>query len=317
MVNLSPSQRMVMPFPAPVARPGFANANSAPGPMPQSQVPLSGFTANTIQQSATDQALISQALNLLGNIRNLPEDEAHMRGLGIHVIFKNGQEALQLIKSKNIKVEFGDMGDSPAHAQWIADKKLIMINQRYRGDASPATLYAISEAIYHEAGHASKMTTDPATGQRQNFSVTSTNPNDIGDDQSSIQEELNCLALNTLAHRFHIAQDPGYAQSVSSSRLLSDGVALYTRLFFDPDPNKQALINRVVEKYGDLPLSSPGHEAPPKFATPWPLAHRVFAQANSSKLTMNPTQPSSPFVLPSSPAINNPLAQPTLVTPVR
>jgi hypothetical protein len=251
-----------------------------------------------VSQTPQDRATIQRALDLLGNIQNLPDDEAHMRQLGIHVIFHNGQEALNLIHSKGIRVEFGDMGDSPAHAQWIADKKLIMINQRYRGDNSPATQYAISEAIYHEAGHAAKLMQHPITKHVGNLSFISPNPDDVGDDVSSIQEELNCLALNTLAHRYHTAIDPSYAQTISSSPLLSDGVALYAKLFFDPDPRKQALINRVVTKYGDLPLCSPGHEQPSLLACQ--IAQQAALQQKSfsgnGPQTLN--QASSPFVLP-------------------
>ncbi|WP_373532922.1 hypothetical protein [Vampirovibrio sp.] len=216
----------------------------------------------------SDQAIIRHALGLLGQIKNLPQDEQYMRHLGVYPGFQNGQQALGVIQSKGIQVEFGDMGDSPAHAQWISDENKIMINQRYKGDSSPATLYAISEAIYHEAGH--------AAGN--------------GDGESSIQEELNCLGLNTLAYRYHAATDPGYAQSALNNRLLSDGVALYPKLFFDPDPSKKALIQRVVQKYGDLPLSSPGHPVP---LSPMPLASRVKYQYQQQ--TQRPgTSPAGP-----------------------
>lgn len=196
--------------------------------------------APTPTNPAVQQAFIQQALQLVGGIQHLPQDETALRQMGIDLIFRNGAEALQLIRAKNINIEFGDMGDSTAHAQWIADRNTIMINQKYQHDLSRDTLYAVSEAIYHEAGHAARH----------------------GDDHSSIQEECNCLALNTLAYRFHAAQDPAYAQSASTSRLIADGVALYPKLFFDPDPYKQALINRVIEKYGMLAPDSPDHTIP-------------------------------------------------------
>ncbi|WP_303672656.1 hypothetical protein [Vampirovibrio chlorellavorus] len=208
----------------------------AAGLAPLSAYQQAGLVAHTVQ----DQAILQQSLILLGQVRHLPGDDAYLRGMGVWPVFQNGQQALQTILQKGIRVEFGDMGDSPAHAQWIAEQNRIMINQRYRGDSSPATRYAISEALYHEAGH--------AAGN--------------GDDQSSIQEELNCLALNTLAHRYHRAINPYYGQTATHSPLLSDGVALYAQLFFDSDPQKRALIRRVVQKYGDLPLESPGHPVP-------------------------------------------------------
>lgn len=198
---------------------------------------------------------IQAALNLVGQIRHLPGDEAHLRRMGIDIIFQNGAEALNLIRAKNLRVEFGDMGNSKAHAQWIADRNLIMINRKYQGDMSPATLYAISEAIYHEAGHAARS----------------------GDNRASVQEELNCLALNVLGYRYHTAVDPSFAYTASASRLIQDGVALYGRLFFDPDPNKQALVNRVIEKYGMLPPETPDHRVA---FTPGavPMADRIFRQ---------------------------------------
>ncbi len=198
---------------------------------------------------------IFHALVLLADIRHLPQDEAHMRRLGVDLVFRNGEEALRLILQKGIRVEFGDMGDTKAHAQWLKDDNLIMINQKYRGSLGKETLYAISEAIYHEAGHAARH----------------------GDDRASIQEEINCLSLNTLANRYHSATDPEYAQSTSKSALIADGVALYSRLFFDNDPDKKALVNRVIEKYGQLPPESPDHRIP---MTPYsvPLADRVLRQ---------------------------------------
>lgn len=248
--------------------------------VPGMPVPLSAYsTSGVVPQSALDQWTLQQALKVLGNIRNLPGDEAYLYSLGINPVFHTGAEALQVIQSHSIRVEFGDMGESPAHAQWVADQNLIMINQRYRGDTSPDTLCAISEAIYHEAGHAKG-----------------------DDDQSSIQEELDCLALNTMAHRFHESVNPLYAQNVSQSPLIANGVALYAKLFFDPDPRKAALIKRVIEKYGDLPLSSPDHPVP------WiqygvPLAMAVQAQKNQGLIS-------------SVGSLNQPLKQPVPMVPI-
>lgn len=238
-----------------------------------------GFpSANPIVNPKSDQAILGQALNLLGSIRHIPQEEAYLRHLGLSPCFRNGQEALQMIKNNQINVVFGDMGDSLAHAQWMADQRTIMVNQKYRGDNSPATLYAISEALYHEAGHAANVVTDPVTGQPHNLSVGGNGPTSIGDDESSIQEELDCMALNSLAHGYHEAIDPAYAKAASTSRLLHDGVQLYYRyLLQDPDPFKNAIINRMVNKYGDQPLSSPGHEPPRSMEpyTPMPLANRI------------------------------------------
>lgn len=204
-----------------------------------------------IEQTAMDRAVVAAALFHLAGIANMPADVSCLYSMGVYPPFRSGREALWLIQSRGISVEFGDMGDSPAHAQWEADKRQITLNARYRNDTSPATLYALSEAIYHEAGHASGN----------------------GDNRSSIQEELNCLGLNALGYRCHVARDPAYAAVASRSPLIANGVALYSRLFFtDPDPARNALINRVIEKYGELPLSSPGH---PVSLNPSSLAMRI------------------------------------------
>ncbi len=217
---------------------------------------------NSLPGASKMPASIKQALMLVGRIQHLAYDEAEIQKMGVSLIFRNGAEALNLILQKQPRVEFGDMGDSKAHAQWIKDKNLIMINQKYQGNPSKETLYAISEAIYHEAGHVAR----------------------LGDDQASIQEETNCLALNTLAHRFHAYTDPSYAHSNSNSRLITDGVALYPKLFFDKDPNKQGLINRIIEKYGMLPPETPDHRIPP---TPYgvSIVDRILRQIHHNNTT--------------------------------
>jgi hypothetical protein len=267
--------------------------------------PLSAFTdAGLLPQTPQDKAIINQALNRLQQIQNPPQQVAELLKLGVVPLFASGQDAMNVIRNKGIRVEFGDMGDSPAHAQWIPENNMIMINAQYRGDQSPSTLYAISEAIYHEAGHA-------AFG---------------GDGESSIQEELNCLGLNSLAHQYHTDKDPAYAQSSSSSPLIANGVALYARLFFeDPDPKKQALINRVVQKYGDLPLESPNHMVP-WHLTPNPIAPQIQAQklrddqlmsANpqATSASAMPTRIAPSVFLPSTgamPPLTKPMAVPSL-----
>ncbi len=180
------------------------------------------------------------ALDLMRQIRNLPEDEAYLEKMGVNIVFHNGIEALQVIKNKGIRIEFGDFGDSKAHAMWVKDQNLMLINQQYRGDVSKSTLYAIAEAIYHEAGHAHL----------------------LGDDQASLQEEIDCLALNVLGYRYHVATDPEFATTANSSRLIQDGVALYAKLFFDPDPFKSALVKRIIDRYGMLPPETPDHRIP-------------------------------------------------------
>jgi hypothetical protein len=240
-----------LPF-APSFPPGLGNWPSPRPTPPPITGPLSQWQQTaSLRQTPLDRAIIAEALRRLGTIVNPPYDDAYLRRtLGVIPPFRNGGEALGLLLSRGVRVEFGDMGDSPAHAEWQSDRNRIVLNARYRNDTSPATLYALSEAVYHETGH--------VAGN--------------GDGQSSIQEELNCLALNTLGYRCHTALDSAYAAAASASPLIANGVALYSRLFFDPDPAKRALIRRVIEKYGNLPLTSPGHGLPLHFS---PLALRV------------------------------------------
>ena len=47
--------------------------------------------------------------------------------------------------------------------------------------------------------------------------------------------------------------------SDSNEPIINDGVSLYAKLFFDTDPSKNALINRIKEKYGDLPTGDRLH----------------------------------------------------------
>jgi hypothetical protein len=209
-----------------------------PGPPPWAMVVPPLF--NRVR--ARDPVII-EALRILEQTTNLPQDEAYLESIGINIIFHTGREALEVIQRLNASVEFGDTGDPNAHAIWSKEENKMIINQNYRGNMSMPVLYAIAESIYHEAGHAAR----------------------LGDNQSSIQEELDCLALNTLAYRSHVANDPRYVSATSSGplrQLFENGVALYPRLFFDPDPHKRALVNRVIEKYGMLPPDSPDHTIP-------------------------------------------------------
>lgn len=241
-----------------------------PPPIPQAHSQATTVSTPTPQvQPTTTSAIgtgleIPMALAMLRNIRHSAEDEAYLKSLGINLAFRNGQEAYDLLQRNNIEVSFGFIDDAKAHAAYDPQAKHITINDKYQGDFSPLTLYAIAEAIYHEAGH--------AAGN--------------GDGLSSIQEELDCLALNTLAHRFHTGSVPAVSQAEAAagpqSELVSNGVALYTKLFFDPDPTKQALVDRVILKYGDLPPHSPGHDIP-TLPCGVSLAYRVLNQLQQNR----------------------------------
>ncbi|MGD9581202.1 MAG: hypothetical protein AB7V50_07505 [Vampirovibrionia bacterium] len=210
-----------------VARPVYNN------PFVQQQVPASVDLCPWV----TDPEL-KLALNKLAEITHDPADIAHIQSIGIIPPFNSGKEALDYIVNNHIKVEFADMGDSLAHAQWVNDENKMIINKNYQGKMTQPMALAIADALYHEAGHAKDK-----------------------DGVASVQEELDCLSLNVLGYRYQQKKYPEIMNSSDQSRLLSDGVALYPKLFFDQDPRKEALINRVKEKYGFLPVSSPNHDA--------------------------------------------------------
>lgn len=258
--------------------PSFRNTPSAPTHLPSGAPqpfvrshplpaghpsPLSSFKLDGIRVG--DPELIA-ALYVLSKTQNLPKDEAYLKEIGVNVLFQNGRQAIDVLRRRGVSLVFSDMGDSTAHAEWIGEQDLVKINKRYKGDMSLPTLYALSEAIYHEAGHAAHH----------------------GDDRSSIQEDIDCLALNALAYRAHAAMTPAYPYYRTKGHvapLFENGVARYAQLFFnwDPynpptyqgsDPMLENLVQRIADKYGDLPPDNPDHPIP---VIPYrhPLALRI------------------------------------------
>ncbi|EKE03282.1 MAG: hypothetical protein ACD_20C00225G0026 [uncultured bacterium] len=211
---------------------------------PQTVYPPQGiYTQQAVQNSniipwITD-PIIQTAINALREVRYLPGDTEYMKNLGVNILYNNGEEAIQTILNRGLRVEFGPVSNPKVHAQLDNDNNLVIINEKYRGNTNPAVTLAISEAIFHELGHAKD-----------------------NDGISSIQEEINCLALNTLANRYHQQIYPQVFNSPGNAEILDNGVSLYTRLFFDPNPKKEALVNRIIEKYGNLPMESPNHNIP-------------------------------------------------------
>jgi len=180
--------------------------------------------------------VINQAISALKEVKFLPGDMEYMKKLGVNSIFDSGEDAAKLIKDRGIKVEFGPVDGPKVHAQWEENGNKIIINEKYKNTTDKAVILAISEAMIHEAGHAKD-----------------------NDDLSSKQEEFDCLALNTLANRYHQQTYPEVFANAGNSAILNDGVGLYTKLFFDPDPDKKALKARIMEKYGTLDQESPNH----------------------------------------------------------
>ena len=178
---------------------------------------------------------LNMALNYLENLEFLPEDVTKLNKLGIPLIFKNGKEAVDFAKNNNIPVIYDKVDAEDIHAQWINNRHVIVINDRYKNTKNPAEIYAISAALIHELAHA-----------KDNDSI------------SSVQEETECLAMNALAFNVFKRNNPALFDK-NNSPIIDDGVGLYTNLFLGSD--KHALIERIRKKYGNLSLESPNHVA--------------------------------------------------------
>ena len=151
----------------------------------------------------------------------------------------SGKEAMDYARNSNISIIFGKVDQPDVHAQWVNDKRTIVINDRYKDSKNPAEIYAISAAILHELAHSKD-----------------------NDGISSIQEEIDCLALNALAYEFYDKKYPKLFKNASAP-IIQDGVALYAKLFLENHP--QELKERIKLKYGNLSTESPYHPAD-KFA---------------------------------------------------
>ena len=173
--------------------------------------------------------VLTTALSEINELTFAPEDIKYMESIGIKLPFKSGRECVDFIEKENIRLHFAKPYEKGVHAQYSFDRNAIMINKKYQNTKDFAVMLAIGEAILHEAGHAKDK-----------------------DGQSSVQEELNFLGMNAVAHRAFIKKY-GKFFSNSTAPIVADGVSIYEKLFFDPDPDKKRLIARMKEKYGDLP----------------------------------------------------------------
>lgn len=199
---------------------------------------------SSLPNAASMSSEIKQALLELADVEYMKGLEEYARSMGINLLYRSGQEMFDDLIQKKIIVTYGDMMGLASHAQWRANENTILINQKYRqSHPSKHLVYAISEAMMHEAGH---------TGR-------------LGDGYSSLQEELDTLLLNAWGHYYHQQQDMTYANSATKSELLQDGVAVYADLFFnDPDPYKTKLVQRLALKYAPiLPVSTRDHPVRP------------------------------------------------------
>lgn len=180
-------------------------------------------------------ATIFSALNYLKNLEFNKNDVAYIQSQGAILPFLSGKEALDFINNSNVRIKFATLASPKIHAQYDFENNFIKINELYKNTQNPAEILAIAEAILHEAGHAKDK-----------------------DGLSSIQEEINCLALNAVSHRV-LSQKYPNAFSSADSPIVKDGVCVYSELFFDKDPSKTKLVERIRAKYGFLPVGDFKH----------------------------------------------------------
>lgn len=176
-----------------------------------------------------------KAVNQLNYIKFDKDDVKHVQSMGAILPFKSGKEAVEYIKGAHIGIKYDKLSSENIHAQYDSDSDCIKINEIYKNTQNPAEILAISEAILHEAGHAKD-----------------------GDGGSSLQEEIDCLAMNAVAHRAIVKNSPN-AFSTSNSLIVKDGVCIYGDLFFGADDNKSALVERIKMKYRHLPVGDFKH----------------------------------------------------------
>ena len=180
---------------------------------------------------------LQSSIELLNEITFSEKDIAEMKSIGVNVPFKNGKEAVDFLKKNNIRISFEKPADQNVHAQYEFATNIIGINKKYKKCMDFPVILAIAEAILHETSHAFD-----------------------NDGDSSIQEELDCLGMNAVSHRAFLKKY-GDLFNNSDAPIVNDGVSLYAKLFFDTDPSKQKLVQRVREKYGYLPSGDKVHPA--------------------------------------------------------
>ena len=174
------------------------------------------------------------ALKELSQITFKPEEVAELEKLGVNIPFISGADAVKFLKDSNVRIFFDDM-PAEIHAQYDYLKNFVKINSLYKNTVNSAEILAIAEAILHEAGHAKD-----------------------NDDKSSVQEEINSLGTNALAHR-NLQRRYPYLFITSNALIVKDGVQVYEKLFFDTDSDKKALVKRLQVKYGYLPAGDEKH----------------------------------------------------------
>ena len=180
---------------------------------------------------------IAAALSELDNISFDKKDLAYLKAMGVNPPYKSGSGAVDFIKNSNVRIAFAKTSSKHIHAQYDYEKNTIYINDLYKNSQDFPVILAIAEAILHEAGHAKD-----------------------NDGDSSIQEELDFLGMNAIAHRAFLKKY-GDIFNESDELIVKDGVNVYAELFFEPDPDKKKLVERMKKKYGYLQQGDALHPA--------------------------------------------------------
>ena len=183
--------------------------------------------------------IITSALDELKQVKFDPNDVNYIKSMGLEIPFESGEDAVNFIKTSNLRIGFADTGADGIHAQYDYRENKILLNKKYQNTSDTADVLALAEAILHESGHAKD-----------------------NDEASSIQEELNNLGMGALAHRFFEKKYPQIFD-YSNTLIVNDGVNIYAKIFFDNSPDKKALIKRVRLKYGLLPAGDNIHKPSP------------------------------------------------------
>ena len=189
---------------------------------------------NVFDKFTVQKNVIECAIDELNEITFADEDIKKLTNLGAKISFKNGKEAVNFVKSKNIQIGFDEVDNDGIHAQWSKNQNKIIINKKYKNTNNIAEILAIAASILHEISHAKD-----------------------DDSISSIQEEIDCLGMNSLAYNVFSKKYKNVFLG-NYSPIIKDGVELYAKLYFES--NKENLIKRICKKYGNLSTASPHHE---------------------------------------------------------
>ena len=177
---------------------------------------------------------LKSALKELYTIEFDKNDIEYLKSIGLKVPFESGKDVVKYIASENIRIDFDQIPEPDIHAHYNYEKNLICINNKYKNSQSKPIILAIASTILHETSHAKDK-----------------------DGVASIQEELECLGMNAVAHRAFIKKYSDIFKNLNIP-IIQDGVNLYADLFFNY-PNLDDLMIIVKSKYGNLPAGCDKH----------------------------------------------------------